>query len=91
MLSSVISNLLIYELYDKYTGKSIHVCVFFYKRIMISLKLKHLSNKFNIRNKFQKVQKWNCHDLHSHINLKQRRSRKTTAQQPHLLTPVGRT
>ena len=58
---------------------------------MISLKLKHFSNKFNIRNKFQKVQKRNCHDLPIHINLKQRRSRKMAAQQPHLLTPVGRT
>jgi len=27
MLSSVISSLLFYELYDKYTGKTIHVCV----------------------------------------------------------------
>ena len=42
---------------------------------MISLTLKHFSNKFNIRNKFQKVQKWNCHDLCFHLTFKQRRLR----------------
>jgi len=34
----------------------------------------------NIRNKFQKVQKWNCHDLCFQLTYGQRHSRNMAAQ-----------
>jgi len=40
----------------------------------------HFRKKFNVRNEFQKVQKWNCHDQCFSLTFEQRQATKMAAQ-----------
>jgi len=72
-----------------------YIHIFIYKQYNFGY-AQHFSNKFDVRNKFQKVQKWNCHDLCLLLS-----SDKDTEEiwplsawnvyvwLPHLLTSVG--
>ena len=46
----------------------------------------HFSNKFNVRNEFQKVQKWNYHDQCFNLTFEQTHATKMTAQRTEWCT-----